>query len=251
MIDLEFLKNVRVFNGLNEDQLKKIRAECREENYKKGDRLFREGEVARYIWIMIDGQVDIRFDLPGRESSPESTLYSETARKTFGWSSFVSPYKYILSAYCASGNCKVARLDKDQLLKLFDTDRDMGYILMSNLAGIMSLRFHDLQKSPAQPSYAIPVITVHMATCGIVAGAREVMNTLQHEILKSGRTDIQVKSGHCLGKCSTEPNVTVEITGEDPVIYQKMTADKMRRVFREHVLEGSIITDFVLNQGGI
>lgn len=247
MINLEFLKNVRAFNGLNDDELKKIQAGCREEIYKKGERLFREGEKARYIWIMIEGQVDIRFDLPGRESSPESTLYSETARKTFGWSSFVSPYKYILSAYCASGRCKVARLDKDYLLKLFETDKDMGYMLMSNLAGIMSLRFHDLQKPPVYHSYAMPVITVHLATCGIAAGAREVMNTLQEEILKSGRTDIQVKSGACLGKCSTEPNVTVDIKGEDPVIYQKMTAEKMRRVFNEHVLEGSIITDFVLN----
>ena len=88
---------------------------------------------------------------------------------------------------------------------------------------------------------------VHLATCGIVAGAREVMGALMDEMSKSNRSDIKVESSGCIGKCPTEPNVTIEIEGEDPVVYQKMDAEKMRQVFHQHVLAGQVQTDLVLN----
>ena len=153
MIELDFLKNVRVFNGLNDEQLNKILSGCKEKEYKYNNRLFKEGDKAQYIWMVNEGQVDIRFELPGRDTSPVTTLYTETPRKTFGWSSFVPPYEYILSAYCSSPRCRVAQIDKEFLFKIFKSDPDTGYILMSNLAGVMSLRFHDIQKSLVSANY--------------------------------------------------------------------------------------------------
>ncbi len=91
-------------------------------------------------------------------------------------------------------------------------------------------------------------ITVHMGTCGIAAGAREVMNTLMEEMNQSDRRDIQVESGGCMGKCPTEPNVTVKVGWEEPVVYQKMNAEKTRQVFENHVLGGEVQTDFVMGQ---
>ena len=55
------------------------------------------------------------------------------------------------------------------------------------------------------------------------------------------------KSSGCIGRCSSEPNVTVEIEGEEPIIYQKMTPDKMRQVFNRHVLNGEVQSDFALD----
>ena len=89
-------------------------------------------------------------------------------------------------------------------------------------------------------------ITVHMGTCGIAAGARDVMNALMDEMGQSERQDIRVVAAGCMGMCSSEPNVTVEIAGEEPIAYQHMTANKMRQVFRRHVLEGEVQTDFAL-----
>jgi NADP-reducing hydrogenase subunit HndB len=246
MVSLDFLKKVSLFKGLNEGRLRKIQEGCRELEYKEGERLFAEDEDARFIWIVLHGRVDIRFDLPGRDSSEESTVYSETATKSFGWSSFVPPYKYILSAYCASKSCKMARVSKEHLTKHFESDYSMGYAVMSNLASVMSGRFGDLQKLAEGPRYARTKIIVHLATCGIAAGAREVMKTLQDELYKTDRADIKMESSGCIGKCFSEPNVTVEIEGEEPVIYQKMDSEKMSRVFREHVLKGRVQADLVL-----
>ena len=66
------------------------------------------------------------------------------------------------------------------------------------------------------------------------------------EMALSDRPEIEVKSGGCIGNCETHPNVTVEIEGEDPVIYQNMNADKMRQVFKEHLVNGKVQTDYVL-----
>ena len=89
-------------------------------------------------------------------------------------------------------------------------------------------------------------ITVHMGTCGIAAGAREVMNALMEEMAQSDRQDIKVVASGCLGMCSSEPNVTVEIEGEEPIVYQHMVANKMRQVFKRHVLQGEVQTSFAL-----
>ena len=89
-------------------------------------------------------------------------------------------------------------------------------------------------------------ITVHMGPCGIAAGAREVMDALMEEMAETDRQDIRVLNSGCMGMCSSEPNVTVEIEGQDPVIYQHMDKNKMRQVFKRHVLLGEVQSDFAL-----
>jgi NADP-reducing hydrogenase subunit HndB len=89
-------------------------------------------------------------------------------------------------------------------------------------------------------------ITVHMGTCGIAAGAREVMDTILQELAETDRQDIQVMNSGCMGMCSSEPNVTVAEEGKEPIIYQHVDRYKMRQIFRRHVLKGEIQTDFAL-----
>ncbi len=89
-------------------------------------------------------------------------------------------------------------------------------------------------------------ITVHMGTCGIAAGAREVMNALMEELAAADRQDIRVVASGCMGMCSSEPNVTVEAEGSEPIIYKDMDSNKMRQVFKRHVLLGEVQTDFAL-----
>ena len=89
-------------------------------------------------------------------------------------------------------------------------------------------------------------ITVHMGTCGIAAGAREVMAALMEEMAQTDREDIRVVNSGCMGMCSSEPNVTVEVEGAEPIVYQHMDSNKMRQVFKRHVLLGEVQSDFAL-----
>jgi NADP-reducing hydrogenase subunit HndB len=92
-------------------------------------------------------------------------------------------------------------------------------------------------------------VTVHMGTCGIASGAKEVMDSLMGEIEESGKTDIIVTTSGCMGLCSREPLVTVEIVGQEPIKYEYVNPNKMRQIFKRHVLEGEIQTPFVLAKG--
>ena len=90
------------------------------------------------------------------------------------------------------------------------------------------------------------LVTVHMGTCGIASGARAVMDALMEEMDACDQSDIRVMAAGCLGMCSSEPNVTVEIDGEPPVAYQYMDSNKMRQVFKRHVLLGEVQSDFAM-----
>ena len=92
-------------------------------------------------------------------------------------------------------------------------------------------------------------VTVHMGTCGIASGAKEVMDSLMNELSESGVSDIAVTTSGCMGLCSREPLVTVEVLGQEPIKYEYMNANKMRQVFKRHILEGEIQTPFVLARG--
>jgi NADP-reducing hydrogenase subunit HndB len=248
MIGNDFLQSVGIFKGLDENQLSAVQRCCQEEQHKAGTKLFGEGEQASHLYIVKKGQVDLRFDLPGRTTSEKNTISSILEFKAFGWSSLVAPYKYSLSAYCSTQTCEVVKIERQRLTKLFSEDNRLGYLVLSNMARVIGKRFQKLEKLATASPVSMVKVTVHLATCGIIAGARDVMGALMEEMNRSGRADIKVASSGCIGKCPTEPNVTVEIEGEDPVVYQKMDADKMRQVFHQHVMGGQIQTDFVLNE---
>ena len=92
-------------------------------------------------------------------------------------------------------------------------------------------------------------ITMHMGTCGIAAGARDIMDALMEELASSGRRDIRITTSGCIGVCVHEPVMTVEQLDGDPVIYAKLDADKARLIFREHALGGRMVSQLALGVG--
>jgi len=92
-------------------------------------------------------------------------------------------------------------------------------------------------------------VTVHMGTCGIASGAREVLEALMNVIAEDGVSDVSVTTSGCMGLCSREPLVTVEVIGKEPIKYEYMNPNKMRQVFKRHIVKGEIQTPFVLAKG--
>lgn len=92
-------------------------------------------------------------------------------------------------------------------------------------------------------------VTVHMGTCGIASGAKEVMDALLKEIEEAAVHDVVVTTSGCMGLCSREPLVTVEVINTDPIKYEYVNPNKMRQIFKKHILEGEIQASFVLAKG--
>lgn len=92
-------------------------------------------------------------------------------------------------------------------------------------------------------------ITVHMGTCGIAAGAREIMSALMDEVDKRNLKDIIMTTSGCAGLCSREPMATVELKGEAPVKYVDLTPEKIVKILSEHVIGGKIVKEYALAIG--
>jgi NADP-reducing hydrogenase subunit HndB len=92
-------------------------------------------------------------------------------------------------------------------------------------------------------------LTVHLGTCGIAAGARDVLQSFLKAIADSGRSDVMVTTAGCAGLCIREPMATVEVQGQAPVKYVDLDAAKAKRIFDEHVVGGNPVVEYALVQG--
>ena len=92
-------------------------------------------------------------------------------------------------------------------------------------------------------------IVVGMATCGIAAGARPVLNTFVEEIAKEDLTDkATVSQTGCIGICQYEP---VYEQGKEKITYVKITPDKAKRIVAEHIKGGNVVTEYTIGNSKI
>lgn len=145
MMVRDFLKHIEMFKVLDDNQLTAMEGSFFEKEYLQGEKIFAEKEPAAHIWIVVEGHIDLRFDLPGRETSEATTISTISESGVFGWSSFVPPYEYKLSAYCATKRAKLLRCSRDSLTSLFEKNKKAGYLFMSALIKVVGRRFQQLQ----------------------------------------------------------------------------------------------------------
>lgn len=90
-------------------------------------------------------------------------------------------------------------------------------------------------------------IVVGMATCGIAAGARPVLNTFVEEVNKGGLSHkVTVSQTGCIGICQFEPVVEVYEAGKEKVTYVKMTAEKAKEVVEKHIKGGNVVSEYTI-----
>ena len=90
-------------------------------------------------------------------------------------------------------------------------------------------------------------IVVGMATCGIAAGARPVLNAFVEAISAAGLSDsITVTQPGCIGICQYEPVVEVFEKDKEKVTYVKMTPEKAAEVVEKHIKGGAVIAEYTI-----
>jgi NADP-reducing hydrogenase subunit HndB len=91
-------------------------------------------------------------------------------------------------------------------------------------------------------------VVVGMATCGIASGARPVLTKLSDLVQEKGMTDtIAVTQTGCIGLCQYEPIVEVMAPGKEKVTYVKMTPEKAQEVFDMHLVGGTVVSKYTIN----
>lgn len=90
------------------------------------------------------------------------------------------------------------------------------------------------------------LITVHMGTCGIAAGARDVLKNLALELERASVSTVTLRQSGCAGLCDREPMLTLTDKGGKEYRYGKLDAERVRTIVQEHVVNGHPVMDYLI-----
>ena len=118
---------------------------------------------------------------------------------------------------------------------------------MKTLAELMAIKAKaEKQMNLREEGDAGIRVVVGMATCGIAAGARPVLNGFVEEVAKRNLKNVSVNQTGCIGMCQYEPIVEVFEEGKEKVTYIKMTPEKVARVVADHLVNGNPVTEYTV-----
>ena len=89
------------------------------------------------------------------------------------------------------------------------------------------------------------VVRVAMATCGIAAGARELMNYLADLVKEENMENVVITQSGCMGYCYAEPTIEVTLPGEEPVVYGNVDLVKAKEIVEKHILGGEMVDGII------
>lgn len=146
----EFMLQVELFEGLNDQEIDKVIDLSRLDECVPGDLIWREGDDAEDLCLVSEGQVELRYEMPGRESTREQAMIIISKGNAFGWSALVPPHKLTLSAFGGDKGCSYYRINGSRLVSLFDAHSHIGYICFRNLTRVIAKRFHAMEDEIAR-----------------------------------------------------------------------------------------------------
>ena len=118
---------------------------------------------------------------------------------------------------------------------------------MKSLAELQAIKDRMKDKVVIREGSNAVRVVVGMATCGIAAGARPVLNAFVEEVTAAGLTDkVTVTQTGCIGLCQLEPIVEVYEPGKEKVTYVKMTAERAKTVVAKHLKDGNVVNEFTV-----
>ena len=119
---------------------------------------------------------------------------------------------------------------------------------MKSLAELQAIREKMKDKVVLREGSGDVRVVVGMATCGIAAGARPVLNTFVEEVNKLGLSDkVTVSQTGCIGICQYEPVVEVFEAGKEKVTYVKMTPEQAKEVVEAHLQGGKVLSEYTIS----
>jgi len=89
-------------------------------------------------------------------------------------------------------------------------------------------------------------VVVHMGTCGIAAGARDVLGQVVSELSEAKAAHVTVKQTGCLGLCDQEPMMTITDKAGKEFRYGKLDRHKVHEIIQEHVLGGRPVIEHII-----
>jgi len=120
---------------------------------------------------------------------------------------------------------------------------------MKSLAELAAIKEKMQNKVVLREGSSDTRVVVGMATCGIAAGARPVLNAFVEEVGAQGLAgSVMVTQTGCIGICQYEPVVEVYEAGKEKITYVKMTPEKAKEVVEKHLKGGNVIDEYTISK---
>ncbi len=140
----ERIRTAELFKGLSASRLLRLGAIGRPRSLRAGEYLFLLGDAAQHICIVGSGEIDLCFPLSMGGVVKDITVESAGPGKTVGWSALVRPFRFTLSAR-AKDPTEVIAFGRHDLLQLFESDQEIGRVVVDGIAELMANRLSMFQ----------------------------------------------------------------------------------------------------------
>jgi len=142
MVSAEWLKKTELFGNLNESHLNTVLSRSSVESFPEGKTIFRQGEEAIRLYILIEGTIDLT--VKTQEQIDLMTSKIEKEGSALGIPSLIEPFRYNVTATCLKPT-KVLMIEADHLMKKMEEDPKMGMEIMKKLAFIYFNRLNEMR----------------------------------------------------------------------------------------------------------
>jgi len=145
MIAPEKLAEFDLFKDIAKDVLGEISGICQIEKYEKGSFVFREGDTADKLHLLISGGISLRVNLTSRPDFV-TVSFINTQHQALGWSGMVTPSNYTASAFCEEA-VELVSIPSGEFMGILDRNPEAGYKIMLRISHIISDRLRNSRQA--------------------------------------------------------------------------------------------------------
>lgn len=161
---ISLLGETELFRGLGDEKIKKILTICTEVHFRHNQVIMKEGAVGSAIYIIIEGTVEVAKSLiieePGGDDNRANKVFTKLRAEehpVFGEIALLEESDRTATIKAIT-DCVFYEIKKDDFLRLAEADKELGYVIMSNLARIVSSRLRKANEDVVKLTTALSIV---------------------------------------------------------------------------------------------
>ena len=144
MITAQEIGQMPLFADLSQEQLEVLAGLAEEKTFAEGEYLFKEGDDATQVFVLLEGKIGIQVKLTSRPDNYTFTILSQFGQLV-GWSGLVSPSHYTAAAV-SQADSRLMAMDGQALMRAFEVDCHLGFMVVRRVTEIISGRLRNIQR---------------------------------------------------------------------------------------------------------
>ncbi len=134
---LQILQTIPWFLELSESQLEGLASIASVQHLLEGEILFHEGDPEGNMYILLDGEIGLDIQIPGRD---KIHIFTAEPLDIVGWSSLTPMVRQRTATAVALADCNYLELDSETLMQMCEEDEKLGFVIMKRISNVVASR---------------------------------------------------------------------------------------------------------------